>query len=333
MLIDISIVIPTYRRPALLFRCLSALYRQDMDPERYEIIVVTDGPDPVTIRVLQTLLPAGPRTRCLSLDEKKGPAAARNLGWRMASGALVLFTDDDCVPVSHWVSAYWDAFHTYRGESRLDGIFGEYLAFRGPVYVPCPPRPTDYEKNTAGLQAAAFVTANCACTGVVLERTGGFDESFTMAWREDSDLEFKLVESGVPIVTVPAARVVHPVRDAPWGVSLKEQKKSLFNALLYKKHPELFRRRIYRRPFWNYYAMIFGFLVFLSATLLHRPFIGGAAAGAWAILTLDFMRKRLQGTSHAPGHIAEMIFTSICIPFLSVFWTLYGSIRYKTFFL
>ena len=304
-----------------------------MDADRFEIIVVTDGPDPLTVRVLETLLPAGPRTRCLSLDERRGLAAARNLGWRLAFGRLVLFTDVDCVPVPRWLLAYWDAYNTYRGESSLDGISGEHFAFRGPVFVPCPPRPTDYEKNMAGLQTAPFVTANCACTAAVLEKTGGFDETFSMAWREDSDLEFKLLESGVPIVTVPAARVVHPVRAAPWGVSIWEQKKSLFNALLYKKHPELFRRRIYRKPFWNFYVMIVCFFAFLAAVVLHLPFIGGVAAGAWVILTLDFVRKRLRGTSHAPGHVAEMIFTSICIPFLSVFWTLYGAIRFKTFFL
>jgi len=333
MSIDISVVIPTYKRPSLLFRCLSALYRQDFDEKRFEIVVVTDGPDPITVDVLESLLPAGPLTRWLSNPEKRGPAAARNLGWRSAQGRFIVFTDDDCVPARGWLTAYWDALYTYKGESRLNGYFGECLAFRGPVYVPCPTRPTDHEKNTAGLQTAAFVTANCACTRAALEKIGGFDESFTMAWREDSDLEFRLVEEGVPIVTVPGGRVVHPVRQAPWGISLKEQKKSLFNALLYKKHPELFRRRIYRRPFWNYYAMIVLLVVAVFAAMLRHPFIAGVAAGGWAVLTLDFTRKRLRGTSRTPAHIAEMAVTSICIPFLSVFWTLYGSFRFKTFFL
>ena len=40
-----SVVVPSYRRPALLERCLRALLAQDIDPRRYEIIVCDDGPD------------------------------------------------------------------------------------------------------------------------------------------------------------------------------------------------------------------------------------------------------------------------------------------------
>jgi cellulose synthase/poly-beta-1,6-N-acetylglucosamine synthase-like glycosyltransferase len=42
---DISVVIPTYRRPAMLERCLASLMTQDYDPTRFEIIVCDDGPD------------------------------------------------------------------------------------------------------------------------------------------------------------------------------------------------------------------------------------------------------------------------------------------------
>src|SRR5690606_228568 len=102
---------------------------------------------------------------------------------------------------------------------------------------------------------ADFVTANCACTRAALERVHGFDEAFTMAWREDSDLEFRFINQRVPIRFVQQAVVTHPVRKASWGVSLKEQKKSMFNALLYKKYPSLYREKIMKRPLWNYYAM------------------------------------------------------------------------------
>ena len=45
MSIQISVVVPTCRRPELLRRCLEALLAQDLDPECYEIIVVNDAPD------------------------------------------------------------------------------------------------------------------------------------------------------------------------------------------------------------------------------------------------------------------------------------------------
>ena len=45
MNIVVSIVIPTYRRPELLKRCVRALLAQKFDKGRFEIIVVSDGPD------------------------------------------------------------------------------------------------------------------------------------------------------------------------------------------------------------------------------------------------------------------------------------------------
>ncbi len=107
----------------------------------------------------------------------------------------------------------------------------------------------------------------------------------------------------------------------------------MFNALLYKKHPELFRKKIYRYPFWNYYAIIFFLIIAIISVFNRQYFITSLAAGGWALLTLLFIQKRLDGTSTSLKHISEIIFTSIFIPFLSVFWTLYGAIRFKTFFL
>jgi len=333
MSVAVTIVIPTYRRLGLLFRCLSALSRQDFEVDRMEVVVVTDGPDAATEFLMEGAMDGGPVFRRYSLPEKKGPAAARNLGWQRARGELILFTDDDCVPGKDWVSSYWETYMEYKRTNRLGWVFGDQVAFKGSVVVPRPPEPTDYEKNVAWLERAEFVTANCACPVDVLRRTGGFDESFTMAWREDSDLQFRLLEEGIPVIEVPGAQVVHPVRKAYWGISLKEQKKSLFNALLYKKHPALFRKKIYRWPFWNYYTMIGLLLTALVALLSWDVPLAIMAATAWLIMTLDFARKRLKGTSHALGHVAEMVVTSMAIPFLSVFWTIYGAIRYKTFFL
>jgi GT2 family glycosyltransferase len=334
MEILISVVIPTYKRTALLYRCLSALSRQCFPPEAFEIIVVSDGPDPATAWLLDSAVPAGCNFVHIVLETKGGPAAARNAGWRRANGSLILFTDDDCVPDKDWLRRFFIAYEHHRQDDR-QGRGGDDVAaaFRGSVIVPRPPRPTDYEKNTAGLETADFVTANCACTRLALEKTGGFDESFTMAWREDSDLEFRLFEHGIPILRISEARVIHPVRSAPWGVSMKEQKKSLFNALLYKKHPFLFRTRIYRRPFGRYYLITaLAILAIITATTGAYALTLAAGTG-WLLLTGEFARRRLTGTSRTPGHVAEMIVTSMIIPVLSIFWTLYGAVRYKTFFL
>src|SRR5262249_36180503 len=129
-------------------------------------------------------------------------------------------------------------------------------AVAGRVVVPLPERPTDYERDAAGLEQGEFVTANCFCRRDALEAVGGCDERFAAAWREDSDLQFTLLARGARMTKAPDAVVVHPVRQAPWGVSLRQQRKVRFDALLYRKHPDLYRRRI--RPWtpWDYYATV-----------------------------------------------------------------------------
>lgn len=283
----VSVVVPTCGRPDLLARCLAALERQTLAREQFEIVVSDDT------------------------ELRSGPAAARNRGWRRARAPIVAFTDDDTVPEPAWLEEGIEAMR--RG---ADAVVGRTL-------MPLPDPPTDYEKNESGLERAEFITANCFVRRYVLDELGGFDESFRMPWREDSDLHFRLLEGGYRIARAAAAVVVHPVRPAPWGVSLRQQKKVVFDALLFRKHPQLYRSRIRAAPRWDYYAIVL--------CLLLAPFTWIAFA-FWAGLTGRFIAERLHGTSKAPRHVAEMIVTSTLIPPLSVFWRIVGALRYRVAF-
>lgn len=318
----VSVVIPTYRRPGLLVRCIQALLQQDFEKDEYEIIVVSDGPDMETsAEIAQWTGGANPSIIYMATAVKKGPAASRNLGWRNSSAHLVAFTDDDCIPERDWLRTIWNS---YKGE--------EFIVFTGKVTVPRPPVPTDYELNISNLETAEFVTANCVCTKRALEVTGGFDERFGMAWREDSDLHFKLLQKGISIRKIQAV-VVHPVRKAPWGVSIKEQKKGIYNALLYKKYPGLYRERIKPSPSWNYYGMVVFAVAMVFSYLGGYPFAGNLFMACWLILLMLFVRKRLSGTTRSRSHVMEMVVTSAVIPFVSIFWQWYGSFKFRVMFL
>ncbi|HEX5463480.1 MAG TPA: glycosyltransferase family A protein [Burkholderiales bacterium] len=320
----ISVVIPTWRRPPLLRRCLDAVLTQRYDPARYEVIVCDDGPDAATHAVIETLRvdrPHGPRIRYLPVTATQGPAAARNVGWRAAHGTIIAFTDDDTLPDAHWLAA---------GERAMrDGAD----AAAGRVIMPLRAAPTDYERDAAGLAGAEFVTANCFVRRSALKKVGGFDERFTAAWREDSDLQFSLLEAGARIVRADDAVVCHPVRPGRWGASIGQQRKARFNALLYKKHPALYRARIAQQPPWLYY----GIVAALAAGVYggRRNGLAGAAVplGAWALLSGCFCARRLRDTSRRPAHVLEMVCTSALIPPLSVFWRLRGALRFRVRFL
>jgi glycosyltransferase involved in cell wall biosynthesis len=317
-----SVVVPTYRRPDLLDRCLEALAKQEIDPSGFEIIVADDAASEATRRQVEGWAGRSPiPIRYAGPAASRGPAAARNAGWRAARGEVVAFTDDDCLPEPRWLS---------EGIAALaDGA----AAASGPVVVPIPERPTDYERDAAGLERAEFVTANCFVRRDVLEAVGGFDERYAAAWREDSDLQFTLLARGHRIVRAPRAVVVHPVRPAPWGISLRQQRKSQFNALLFKKFPDLYRRRIRSSPPWDYYAIVASLATAATAWLAGPRGVLPAAVALWGALTARFCARRLRRNSLAPGHVAEMVVTSALIPPLSVFWRLYGAFKFRVFFL
>jgi glycosyltransferase involved in cell wall biosynthesis len=318
---NISVVIPTYRRPELLARCLDALMHQTLPPEQFEIVVVSDGPDYET-SVLYQAVAKTHRTRALkflSTHSRRGPAAARNVGWKNSRGQLIAFTDDDCIPDPGWLAALWNAFI-------MTGT--PVVAFTGRTIVPTSSPPTDYELNISNLERAEFITANCACTRRALERVGGFDEHFTMAWREDTSLHFAFLQHEIPICRIPEAIVTHPVRKHPWAISLKEEKKGIFNVLLYKKYPELYKSKIDRHIPLNYYLIDLCLLLTLCGLLVRIDWLALVSFGGWLLLTLSFVFKRLRRTTHSPRHVAEMLVTSVAIPILATYYRWYGSIKY-----
>jgi glycosyltransferase involved in cell wall biosynthesis len=319
--IRISVVVPTYRRPALLLRCIESLQRQQFPDEQYEIIIVSDGEDPDTNNSLAQIPSRKfPLIHYYSLPGKAGPAAARNFGCIMAQGPLVVFTDDDCVPDVQWLRSMWRAY----SENSL-----EEIAFSGKTVVPIADNPTDYEKNISQLASAEFITANCACTKKAIQRVGGFDERFRMAWREDSDLQFKFIVNSIPIIKVNDAVVTHPVRKAAWGVSIKEERKGMFNALLYKKFPTLYKEKIQPNPPWHYYAVAFFLILMVTGFLTDKNFPKVTGLAGWLLMTAWFTWKRLNSTSHSLPHVTEMAFTSAVIPVLSLFWKFYGSWKFR----
>jgi GT2 family glycosyltransferase len=317
-----SVVIPTCRRPELLGRCLDALAAQSFAPDQFEVIIVDDAGLDSARRQVEAwgAEPGRPAVRYRRTARPSGPAAARNIGWRTARGEIVAFTDDDCVPAPGWLAA---------GSAALAG---GAAAASGRIVMPLPPRPTDYERDAAGLTRSEFVTANCFCRRAALAAVGGFDERFRAAWREDSDLHFRLLDRGEPIVAAPDALVIHPVRPAAWGVSLRQQRKSQYNALLFRKHPIHYRQRIQPRPPLRYYATVGALAVAVVGAATDRRRLALAGGAAWVGLTARFTARRLRETSRAPGHVAEMIATSILIPPVAIFWRLVGAIRFRVLF-
>ena len=210
----VSVVIPTRARHALLRRCLDAVVAQQLGGAPFEVIVVDDGHDSETLRMVRGLqrdpndaeARAKPDLVYLRPVGGQGPAVARNRGWRAARAELIAFTDDNTVPQPGWLEQ----------GLRAMAAAPQWSALCGRVVVPLTPqhrhRPTDDELMTLGLQDAEFVTANAFVRRSALEQVNGFDERFTRPWREDSDLQVRLAQQAGPVGSCADAVVLHPVR-------------------------------------------------------------------------------------------------------------------------
>lgn len=318
-LLRVSVVVPTYKRPDLLSRCLDALQKQTLAYGQYEIIVCDDGPSAQAADVVQQALaqlPGGPPIRYLEVTETQGPAAARNQGWQHARAPIIAFTDDDTVPDPGWLSAGLAAM-----EPDVDAVAGR-------VVVPLPPKPSDIELDAAGLERSEFVTANCFVRRDVLKALSGFDERFSIAWREDSDLHFRLLENGYRVIQAHAPLVVHPLRETPFAASAAMQKKVLYDVLLYGKHPQLYRERIRPGPPWFYILVSVLLLLTLILFAVGSTAFALTAFIGWVLATGWFFLFRLRRSALTVRNVAELFLTSIVIPPLSIFWRLVGIRRF-----
>src|SRR5204863_1447520 len=82
------------------------LRAQTVGTGRFEVVIVDDASADGTRELLADAAQRGDLAlTVLRHDRSRGPAAARNAGWRTARAPLVAFTDDDCRPSPGWLEA------------------------------------------------------------------------------------------------------------------------------------------------------------------------------------------------------------------------------------
>ncbi len=319
---SVSVVVPTFKRPALLARCLAALANQDIPRDLYEILVCDDAASDYTrrqVEVLRQEWDGQPPLRYLAVSGSRGPAGARNLGWRAAKAELIAFTDDDTIVHRDWLR---------QGSHALRASSADTAAVSGATDMPLPDPPNDYERDAAGLTRSEFITANCFLRRSALVVVGGFDPRYTMAWREDSDLHFALLDHGLTVRRVEQARVTHPLRPVRFAAGLGMQKKVMFDMLLRRKYPLLYRRRI-RAHAPRFYLVVSASLV-AAAGFAAMGYWAAAATAAvlWLALSAVFFLRRLRGTRRTLRDVTDLAVTSACIPLLSIGWRAVGLLRF-----
>ncbi|HLV71234.1 MAG TPA: HAD-IIIA family hydrolase [Vulgatibacteraceae bacterium] len=277
-----------------------------------EIIVVDDRPAPGAPLPLPGEMPAaGPPVRVLR-SGGRGPAAARNAGWRAAATDWVAFLDDDVVPAPDWPE---------RLAADLADLPPGVGGSQGRIIVPPPDgrAPTDWERGTAALARAEWITADMAYRRAVLAEAGGFDERFRRAYREDADLALRVMDAGHALM-VGGRRVIHPVRPAGFWASVRAQAGNADDVLMWRLHGRSWRERAGegRGMLRRHLAATAAGLAAAGAPAALPGRRGAAAAlaaaGVWGALTAAFAWERIRPGPRTPGEITTMLVTSAVIP-------------------
>ncbi len=217
----LSIIVCTYNRAASLAKTIDALHQQQVPNElEWEVVIVDNNSPDNTHQVVQQAQQQWPRLR-YEFEENQGLSHARNHGIEHSSGEIILFTDDDVLPETDWVTTTLAGLERHQADA-----CGGYIA---PLWEKEPPhwlterfygflavrtdREDDYEITQAN---QAPFGANMGIRRNVLNTIGLFDtnrgrKGNVLASGEDGDMFERILKAGFKAVFIGNSRVHHKV--------------------------------------------------------------------------------------------------------------------------
>lgn len=234
---DLSILIPTHRRPGQLAQCVAALARQRAPGVEFEVLVGTDGPDPEAAAAAgRAWESAGGRASGLIVTQcvKAGPGPTRNRLIELARGRVLLLLNDDVVPDAGLAAAHEQAQRALAAEGRCAMVLGSapWKVYEPDTLFDRLIRETSmiffYDQMSGGEPGKDWGfrhawTLNLSVPAAAAREAGAFDESLRCACFEDLEFAWRLAQRGLPVLYRPAATVLHDHRYTPAGYLSREE--------------------------------------------------------------------------------------------------------------
>lgn len=196
-----SIIIPSYGRAESLKHLIEVLTPQLVQCPHGEIIVVDDG----NIPALETIPFENIANTPLKFvrSNKVGPAMARNLGAANASGDILFFIDDDCLPPDDWIEFFMIKMRDKKEDLAGGAINNRIDKPASVIYQ----RVLDLFFEHKGANEF-LLTGNMVCRKEVFLAVKGFDERFFHG-AEDREFVLKVLKHGFAVRFYPESVVTH----------------------------------------------------------------------------------------------------------------------------
>jgi GT2 family glycosyltransferase len=206
---SVTVVVPTFNRRSRLQRLVAGLDRAHRAGSDFDVVVAVDGSTDGTLELLDSLTPAF-RLEII-VQPNGGPAAARNAAIAAATGEVLVFLDDDVVPVDHLIERHL----AIQRRDPLAVVTGPMVPPPGTVLPPwllweARTLQKQYDAMRIGRfqpTARQFYTANASVRRAAVVAAGGFDERLTRA--EDVELAYRLADRGARFYFDEQAVVYH----------------------------------------------------------------------------------------------------------------------------
>jgi len=217
----ISVVVCTYNRAQLLENCIQSLFKQDLDRDFFEIIVVNNESTDETPDILAKF--EGEVGFRSIYEPVSGLSKARNSGWISAKGEYVGYLDDDAVADQQWLkSALWCFENILPKPDALTGpiqLFGDVSLpdwINDDLKVPLGFLDWGTECFQIQFEHNKIVGANCFFSKAILQQMGGFSEKLGRKKKlllsgEEVQLQQNIERSGGTVWYHPNVSVKHYV--------------------------------------------------------------------------------------------------------------------------
>lgn len=255
----LSVVISTLGNYDLLRRVLDGYSQQSADPASFEVVVVTDAADPDPDAVGRAI-GARPFHVTRATGAEPGLSANRNAGWRAARAPLVLYTDNDTIPVPRLVEEHVE-WHARHPEEEV-GVLG-LVRWAPEIEVTTFMRWLDMglqfgyaNYRQVDLPWAAFAGANSSLKRAFIERVGDFDQEHFPYGYEDTDWAYRASKLGFRMVYNRRAVVDHVRPMTIEFYKRRIRRVAAAERMFTRLHPEM-------PPFWHER--------FASAATFERP--------------------------------------------------------------